>query len=395
MRACGMDRGGCPLKEAFVILRVVATTLALGFLTALAGMADSTPESLIKAGHWKRARPLVEQSYRANPNNAKFAYLLSQVKLTYGDLDTALSLAEKSVALDPKNSGYHYQLAITCGRTAEKATLFTKGHWAKRFKEEAETAASLDAKNLDARFGLLEYYLQAPRLMGGGKDKARTMADEIGKIDLTSGELAQARVAEDQKNRSKERDSYARAVAAGPKTYEARISIANFYLRSAASSDNSRNQEDGGPPADPVAAEKYAREAAKLEPDRVDAYSVLARLYSMQKRWTDLDSVLGEGEKKIPDDLSPYHRAAQVLLAQSPDGSKDLTRAERYFRKYLSQDPEADSPSLAETHWRLGLVLEDEGRKGEAMTEIETAIRMDPNLEKANVDLKRIRGGVK
>ncbi len=69
--------------------------------------------------------------------------MLSLVKLTFGDPDAALSLAEKAVALDPRNSGYHYQLAITCGRKAEKASLFTKGHWAKRFKEEAETAASM------------------------------------------------------------------------------------------------------------------------------------------------------------------------------------------------------------------------------------------------------------
>ena len=55
--------------------------------------ADPSPEALIKAGHWKRVRPLVEQSHRANPNDAQAAYLLSQVKMAFGDLEGALPLA--------------------------------------------------------------------------------------------------------------------------------------------------------------------------------------------------------------------------------------------------------------------------------------------------------------
>src|SRR5579862_1324590 len=162
-----------PVSGRRIIGRFVRR-IAIGFACAfpfalfpapgLAGQADPTAITLVKSGHWKRARPLIEREYQSNPNRAELAWLLSQVKLAYGDLDQALTLAEKAVAVDGKNSDYHYQLAVVCGRTAEKASLFSKGHWAKRFKEEAETAASLDAKNLDARFGLLEYYLQAPRL---------------------------------------------------------------------------------------------------------------------------------------------------------------------------------------------------------------------------------------
>ena len=57
--------------------------------------ADPLPEALIKAGHWKRARPLVEQRHRANPDDAQAAYLLSQVKMAFGDLQGALPLAGK------------------------------------------------------------------------------------------------------------------------------------------------------------------------------------------------------------------------------------------------------------------------------------------------------------
>ena len=229
--------------------------------------------------------------------------------------------------------------------------------------------------------------------MGGGKDKARGIAEEIARPDPVSGDLAQARLAEDEKDPTKEREAYDKAAADGPKTYGDRILIAIYFLRPAGNSSPSGDEPRAGPPAKPVAAEKLAREAAQLEPDGVDAYSTLARLYAGQKRWTELDSTLGESEKNVPDNLTPYFGAGQVLLAQSPVGSKDLARAERYFRKYLSQEPEADSPTLAEAHWRLGLVLEKDGRNRDAAFEVEAAIGLNPNLQKAKADLRRIKGG--
>ena len=71
----------------------------------------------------------------------------------------------------------------------------------------------------------------------------------------------------------------------------------------------------------------------------------------------------------------------------------DLPRAERYARKYLAQEPEPTSSSPAVAHWRLGLVLEKQGRKGDAIAERQSATRMDPKFEQAQKDLKRLKAG--
>lgn len=340
-------------------------------LSAFAG--DPAAEALINRGHWKRARVLIEQRYQAKPNDPESCYLLSRVQEAFGELGPALQLAEKAVALDGRNANYHLQLAQVCGETAEKASFFSKAGWAKRFKEEAEKAAALDPKNLDARFALLEYYLQAPRLMGGGKDKAAAMADEIGRINLTRGYLAQVRLAQDTKDPAKEEVLFMEALASSPHDYDVLVSLANYY------GPESRKKYD--------VAEKYAREALQVETGRVDAYSSLARLYAVQRRWTDLEAILAEAEGNVPDDLNPCYQAGRDLLLQG----SDLPRAERYFRKYLSQKPEANAPSLAHAHWRLGLVLERQGRKSEALSEIQTAVRMKPDLEEAKKDLKGLK----
>ncbi|HLW79091.1 MAG TPA: tetratricopeptide repeat protein, partial [Terriglobia bacterium] len=324
-------------------------------------------------GHWKRARTIVEPRAAANPNDALTAYLLSQVKLAFGDVDGALKLVEKAVELDGGKAAYHYQLGVVSGEMAERASLFSKAGWARRFKSEAEKAAELDAHDLDSRFGLLEFDLQAPRLMGGGKDKARAMADEIAKIDPVRGDLAEARLALDAKDASRQEQAYLKAVAGGPRDYEVFQALADFY-----GADSEKRYD---------LAERYARQAIHLEPGRVYAYSSLAVALAGAERWTDLDQALAEAEKNVPDDFTPYYQAGRTLLL----GGKNLPLAEGYFRKYLSQQPEGEAPTLAHAHWRLGLVLEKEGRKTEAVSEVETALRLKPDLEEAKKDLKRLK----
>jgi tetratricopeptide (TPR) repeat protein len=109
-------------------------------------------------------------------------------------------------------------------------------------------------------------------------------------------------------------------------------------------------------------------------------------LRAFWEKWSELEATLAASEKNVPDNLVCYYRAANTLL----NIGKELTRAEGYFRKYLTQEPEPNAASHAATHWRLGLVLEKQGRKADAMAELQTALKMDPNSP-AKADLKRLK----
>ena len=340
----------------------------------LAGQtADPPLDALIEEGHWKRARPLAEQQYAAHPGDAQAAYQLAQVKEAFGDLDGALPLAEKAVSLEGSNAAYHYQLAAVCGEKADKASFFQKASWAKRFKAEADKAAALDPKNVDTRFALIEFYLQAPRLMGGDKSKAREMADEIAKANVGQGYVAQLRLAGENHDSGLKVELCGLALAATIDDYDALVSLAWTC--------------NVDPPAAPNPPEQFARRALKIDPDRVPAYAALARFYGQAGRLADLDALLAAAEKAVPDDLLPYYTAANGLLA----GGKDLPRAERYLGRYLGAAPEAGEPDLATAHWRLGLVLEKEGRKQDAIAEIEIAVNIRPDLRAAEKDLDRLK----
>jgi Flp pilus assembly protein TadD len=63
------------------------------------------------------------------------------------------------------------------------------------------------------------------------------------------------------------------------------------------------------------------------------------------------------------------------------------------MRKYLTQEPEGEEPDAAHAHRLLGLILEKQGRSAEAVSELETAVQMNPRFKAAKEDLQRVKRG--
>jgi tetratricopeptide (TPR) repeat protein len=352
---------------------VAATLLALPVLSL---RAASPGADLAEHSHWKRLKAMVEPRVAANPNDAEAQWLLSKVRMAYHDADGALPPAEKAVALAPKNADYQWQLAQVVGEVASNASVFKQLGLAKRFKREAEAVLAIDPKHTGALTGLMEFYYRAPGMVGGDKTKAMAIPDQIKALNKVDGCIAQVRLLarmDPPPQPSQLEQIYVEAVQADPSRFEPHINLASIYL--------------GGKTPRWELAEKEALIARKIDPDRAGSYSTLAVIYVFRERWTELDAILDEAEKKIPDNLSPYLRAATQLT----NLGKDLPRAERYARKYLTQEPEPNSTSTAAAHWRLAQVLEKQGRKADAIAELQTATKLDPKLEQAQKDLKRLK----
>lgn len=352
---------------------VVRKLVALLLMAIPLVAAEPTIEELLEAGHYKRARAAAERRLKADPNDAEALYALGRIKLDTGDSEGALQFGQKVVALDASKAKYHYLLAGANGQMAEHAGVFKQLGLARSFRREAEQALALDPNYIEARFGLMEFYWQAPGIIGGDKKKAYAMAQEIQRLNPARGFLALAELATKEKEFTKAGELYFKAGEADPSNYNVLLSISGY-----SASDRQKKYD---------LAEKYAREGLKLDPGRAGAYSILAIVYALGERWSDLDALLAQAEKNVPDDWNPHYQAARILY----NSGKDLPRAERYFRKYLTQEPEGNSPHWAAAYWRLGLVLEKQGHKPEAIAEIETALKLEPNFEPAKKDLRRLK----
>jgi len=360
-----------------MVRRVLALVpLAVVCVLTASPTAQSPAADLAEHSHWKRLRALIEPRATANPNDAEAQWLLSRVRMAYKDLDGALAPAEKAAALDPKNVEYRWQVAQVVGEQASSASVFRQMGLARRYKREVEAALALNPTHTASLTGLMEYFNRAPGIVGGDKKKAGEIPARIMAVNKVDGWIAKVRLLQQQSPQpaGEIEQAWVQAVQADPSRYEPHINLAGIYA--------------GGTTPRWDLAEKEALTAKKLDPDRTAPYSVLAAVYATAERWAELDAVLADAEKKIPDNLTPNLRAAIALLA----AGKDLQRAERYARKYLSQEPEPSSTTPAVAHWRLAMILEKQGRKPEAIAELQTSATLDPKFEQAQKDLKRIKG---
>ena len=348
--------------------------LAVVCVPAAPLMAQSPAVNLADHGHWKTLKPIVESRVAANPNDAEAQWLLARVWMAWKDSSTARRAGERRRALDPKSADYRWQVARSSANSLQREHL-------RRWPPSASSARSrrplaLNPKHTASMTGLMEYFNRAPGIVGGDKKRAAEIPAEIMAVNKVDGWIAKVRLLQQQSPvpAGEIEQAWVQAVQADPSRYEPHINLASIYT--------------GGTTPRWELAEKEALTAKKIDPDRTTPYAVLAAVYATAERWAELDAVLAEAEKQIPDNLTPYLRASGALLAVG----KDLARAERYARKYLSQEPEPNASTPAVAHWRLGLILEKEGRKPEAIAELQKATELDPKFEQAQKDLKRVKG---
>ena len=244
-----------------------------------------------------------------------------------------MPLAERAVALDARTARYRRQLAEVVGVTAQHANLMQQLLLARRFRRELDAALILDSRDVQAERDLLEFYLLAPGIAGGDVRKAEATAGRIGAIDPAEGFLARARVAEFEKRSSDVEAYLRRAVEVVPSAYRAHIALGQFYLKSV--------------PPKLAEAAREARLAVALDGGRVDGYSILAAVQAQRGEWEALNDTLSASVVAVPDDLTPYFRAAEHVQRPNWD------RAERYLRIYLTQEPEGNEPTAAEARGKL------------------------------------------
>lgn len=172
------------------------SSLALVFLT-LALTATASPQfdaarDLYTQRKDAEAKTAFEALARAEPRNAEVSLYLGRLAMRARDFDTAIKHFEKAIELDPKRSAYHLDLGGAYGNKAQSAGLLSKASLAGKSRNALEKAVELDPRSIDARNGLLQFYSQAPGIMGGGMDKAHAQADEMIKLDPIRGKIAKA-----------------------------------------------------------------------------------------------------------------------------------------------------------------------------------------------------------
>jgi tetratricopeptide (TPR) repeat protein len=320
-----------------------ATALALLLVCTLAPPAPADPAAvdegvrLFRQGRYDEARAALMPAATAKPPDSTAVFTLGRIALTRDDGKEAVRWFEQAVALDGQSSNAHLWLGRAYGTQAQSAGKLSQFGLAKKAKAEFERAVALDANNLEARDGMISFYLGAPGILGGSAEKAREQAAEVQKRDALRGAFAYARIAEDQKDLAGAERVYRSAVAAFPESLSARYALGLLLTR----------------------AERF------------------------DEAFAEFDSILAAH----PDELNATYQIGRTGALSG----RQLDRAEQALKTFLAAPPRENTPRPAGAHWRLGMVYEKQGKKDLAAEEYRKSLAIDPSFTEAKKSLAKLK----
>ncbi|MBV9508515.1 MAG: hypothetical protein JO323_26300 [Acidobacteriia bacterium] len=189
--------------------------------------------------------------------------LMGQDYFMLGEYKKATEVLEKAVAAQPFNSDWALWLGRAWGRRAETANPISAMAQASKARQNFEKAIQLNPRNTEALNDLLEYYLEAPGFLGGGIEKAKAVAVQIGALNSAEGHWAQAKIDEKRKELGSAEVQLRRAIEMAPHQIGRMIDLARFFAR------QGRYQESDQSFA---RAEQISPESPKLMYARADVY---------------------------------------------------------------------------------------------------------------------------
>jgi tetratricopeptide (TPR) repeat protein len=326
-------------RPPFAHAGVLASVLVLGLVTVRPLCAQKTFADLASAGHAlagdapayralqegrvEDAASLLRAALAVNPSDATAHQLLCRVAYAQNQADSAVAQCELAVSSEPSNSDHRLWLGRAYGLKARRAGPIAGFSLARKVQASFARAVELDPNNVAALNDLGEYYVAAPFIVGGGNDKARSLASSIMPRFPAAAHRMLARIADDDNDPSTAESEFKKAVAVQGAP-EAWIDLAHFYQ-------------------------------AHLRPDEA-----LAAIKSVIAADRARDAALVD--------------AASILTA----ADRDPDLAEHCLRDYLASRATSDAAPVFKVHLQLSRLLAARGDTANAHKEVETAASLAP-----------------
>ncbi|HZU09329.1 MAG TPA: tetratricopeptide repeat protein [Pseudacidobacterium sp.] len=216
------------MKISFRILTLALLLCAIA--AARADVLDSVRGDL-NHGRANQGLDALDQIIAQQPRNAEAYNLQCRIYMQEERWDNAIRACKSAVDLAPGNSNYHLWLGRALGEKADRVSFITAFRMARQVRQEFETAAKLDPHNAEALSDLGEFYVDAPAIVGGGMDKAGTIAQQLDAFAPDRAHYIRARMAEGQRDYATAEQEYKAAIAGSKDPADAWMDLASFYRR--------------------------------------------------------------------------------------------------------------------------------------------------------------------
>jgi len=321
------------------LIRKLSIILVLALLPAIAA-ADAADSKLLAEGRVDDAIASLQRKITTSPNDADSFNLLCRAYYSLSDWDKSVSGCEKAVALDPGNAQYHLWLGRSYGEKAEHSGLLAAAKLAKKVRNEFETAVRLNPNDVEARADLAEFYMEAPAIMGGGRDKAEAQAQQLLIADPVKAGWLKGQLAEKYKDRASAENEYRIAIQTSRGAAGAWLNLASFYRR--------------------------------------------------VSRFDAMEDAIAHASAAPMNQPEILIECAQILLRSH----RNLPEATELLRRYLSSSPNVEAAPAFQAHYLLGTALEQRGDKPAAALEYRASLSLARTFTLAQSALDRLNNQV-
>lgn len=164
-------------------------------------------DALIKRGDFKKAETELSQLKVKDPKNPMVHEKLGDLYGARDQWEQALKSYLVLLDIDDNNADYHFKVGGIYGMIALENKLKALGI-IDDIKFHFKKAAELDARHLEARWALIELYLELPGFLGGSYKVAYEYADELHDILPVEGYLARGYIDDYRDNPELARESF-------------------------------------------------------------------------------------------------------------------------------------------------------------------------------------------
>jgi len=300
----------------------------------VASVAESAKD-MLTAGRIDDAITELNGRLASAPSDAESSNLLCRAYFTLEQWDRAESSCRKAVTIAPDNGRFHLWLGRVYGEKADRANFMSAAGLAGKVRGEFERAVQLNPKDVEARLDLVEFYISAPGIVGGGDDKAREQAKVVAEMNPAREHWIYARIAEKKK--------------------------------------------------DSATAEHEYHQYIDLSNGDAEAWLNLALFLRRQKRMDEMEQAivkLSQAPAPKPDVLE---EAAGMLYRANRNNSFAI----KLLQRYLATGPVEAAPAF-KAHYLLGMLLEKQGDKEGATREYRTSLSLARNFGLAQQALNRV-----
>lgn len=310
------------------------STLGLGAITLgmlIAGQAAAANEyqALLKDRKFAEVEKSTTAKLAKDPAdaNAMIARTKAILGARDGRYEEAAAQAEKCIAKHPANGGCHLALGKALGSKAVAGGITSAIGYAGTIRDSFKKAVELNPRDYEARFALLDYYMMAPFIVGGGDSKAKALARETASLNAEAAKLMS--VSLDLKD------------------------------------DNVAKAEAGALAINPGADDA-------IEQRHEEQLMAIGATHLSEKKYGDATRVLGEAQKRYPD--SPVIAYVVARVHQEQGKHRD---ALAILDQVVIKTP------LPHVHYRIAKSLQAVGDKAKAAAAFEKALSFKTGLAKS------------